>query len=166
MVRREALEALLLGREARACEQKRLLRSSEVVVQVALNVPGLPKSVAGEATLLAAVASCLEDRTAVASQRLYLKNAAGAALLLAFCGPEPSRLKGEAILIEEDLPWGRILDIDVLFEGGSLSRQALGGVPRACLLCDLPAKVCARQANHSLAELRRAFFHLMGEALP
>lgn len=165
MVRRDDLERLLAGREERWLRQRRLLASSDAVLQAALNVPGLPKNVEGDVSLLEALGSRLEACLVVPSERLLLVNEAGAALLLAFRDVDPLRLKKEALSLEEGFPWGRILDIDVLTEAGSLSRQLLGRPPRSCLLCDLPSKVCARQARHPLAALREAFLLLFGRAL-
>lgn len=165
MVRCDDLERLLAGREERWLRQRRLLASSDVVLQAALNVPGLPKAVEGDVSLLEALGSRLEACLVVPSERLLLVNGAGAALLLAFRGVDPLRLKEEALSLEEGLPWGRILDIDVLTEAGSLSRQLLGRPLRSCLLCDLPSKICARQARHPLAALREAFLLLFERAL-
>lgn len=59
--------------------------------------------------------------------------------------------------LEDALPIGRLWDLDVLGEDGRpLSRQALGLPPRACLVCDAPAKICARERRHDLSALQAA----------
>lgn len=49
------LERLLAGREERASLQAHVLRGSEVIVQVSLNIPGLPKRMAGDREVVSLV---------------------------------------------------------------------------------------------------------------
>lgn len=65
------------------------------------------------------------------------------------------------IELEESLPLGRLLDIDVLTEGSALSREAMGLNPRRCFLCDKPARECSRSAAHPLTALLEAIETLM-----
>lgn len=59
-------------------------------------------------------------------------------------------LKQRGIQIEEGLPIGRLLDIDILTtEGNKLSRQA----ERRCLVCGGPVGNCARSRAHPLNEI-------------
>jgi holo-ACP synthase CitX len=62
-------------------------------------------------------------------------------------------VKKVAIAVEEGSRLGRLFDIDVLWEEGSVSRSAFGAEPRKCLLCDGDAKVCARSRAHKMEEL-------------
>lgn len=62
-------------------------------------------------------------------------------------------VKKAAIAVEEGSRLGRLFDIDVLWEEGSVSRSAFGGEPRKCLLCDGDAKVCARSRAHKMDDL-------------
>ena len=60
-----------------------------------------------------------------------------------------------AILFEETYALGRLFDIDVMANGQAdyqLSREDLGFGPRLCLICGKPAKVCAKEQNHTLDE--------------
>ena len=56
---------------------------------------------------------------------------------------------------EEELPIGRLVDIDVTLKGEthSLSRP----VPRKCFLCDAPAFVCGRNRTHTVSQLLTYF---------
>lgn len=55
---------------------------------------------------------------------------------------------------EQQFAVGRLWDFDVFTaQGQLLSRQQLGVTERRCLVCDQPAKVCARQRTHSLSEI-------------
>ncbi|MBJ7644215.1 triphosphoribosyl-dephospho-CoA synthase CitG [Weissella confusa] len=64
-------------------------------------------------------------------------------------------VKKTAILFEETYVLGRLFDIDVMANGQAnyqLSREGLGFGPRLCLICGKPAKVCAKEQNHTLDE--------------
>lgn len=64
-------------------------------------------------------------------------------------------VKKTAILFEETYVLGRLFDIDVMANGQAdyqLSREDLGFGPRLCLICGKPAKVCAKEQNHTLDE--------------
>ena len=64
-------------------------------------------------------------------------------------------VKKTAILFEETYVLGRLFDIDVMANGQAdyqLSREDLGFGPRLCLICGKPAKVCAKEQNHTLEE--------------
>lgn len=63
-------------------------------------------------------------------------------------------LKKLAMELEDTEMIGRLFDMDVLDEAGQkLSREALGGGRRKCLLCDNDAVVCAGRRAHPLEEL-------------
>ena len=66
------------------------------------------------------------------------------------------KAKEIAVNIEEGIPEGRILDIDIIVQIKTISRSDLGLPPRTCLLCSRPAKECARDRSHSYEELRTA----------
>lgn len=66
-------------------------------------------------------------------------------------------LKRVSVEFEDHFELGRLFDIDVLdnlHEGRAISRGDLGVPPRRCLICQKPAKMCARSRNHSVAELQ------------
>jgi len=62
----KALDRLLSGRDERARIQGNLLRRYGTVVQVSLNIPGLPKTLSGDRTLVS-LASCLLLKEAASS---------------------------------------------------------------------------------------------------
>ncbi|WP_159565589.1 citrate lyase holo-[acyl-carrier protein] synthase [Budvicia diplopodorum] len=71
-------------------------------------------------------------------------------------------VKHACVAMEQNNPLGRLWDIDVIGEQGSISRQAIGMPPRSCFICDLDARVCARQRTHSIQDLHaamEALFH-------
>ena len=134
-------------------------------VQIALNVPGVPKRIRDDGLAIIKARGLLLARLRfrpVFSSSLF--NEAGAALLLAFAGADPVPIKMEAVRIEEGLPWGRALDIDVAARGGAVSRERLGMPPRSCIICGGNAKECAKLGAHPYAELRERIALLIREA--
>ena len=59
--------------------------------------------------------------------------------------------------IENNHPYGRLMDLDVLEPVGEgvmpVSRDRVGEPPRRCLVCDRPARECMRAHTHTTAEL-------------
>jgi holo-ACP synthase/triphosphoribosyl-dephospho-CoA synthase len=70
-------------------------------------------------------------------------------------------LKKLAVHIEETHPLGRLFDIDVLGEGGKISRSALGVEERKCLVCEDSAFVCGRSRAHGVEALTGAVLTIM-----
>ncbi|MGL4831354.1 MAG: citrate lyase holo-[acyl-carrier protein] synthase [Propionibacteriaceae bacterium] len=64
-----------------------------------------------------------------------------------------SDLKQALIRLEDEHPWGRLWDIDVITEHGPLARTSFGAPQRRCLLCERPSPECARSRRHSVEEL-------------
>ena len=56
---------------------------------------------------------------------------------------------------EEELPIGRLVDIDVTLKGETHSLSRL--VPRKCFLCESPAFVCGRNRTHTISQLLTYF---------
>jgi holo-ACP synthase CitX len=160
------ISRLLDSREERAYVQRFLMSCAwtDFVVQVSLNLPGLPKSVAGDtgAVLFASgvLLSLLGD---VPSASVQLRNHAGFACLMSFRG-DAVRAKKTTVSVEEGFDWGRGFDIDVLTGTGPLSRESLGMGARKCFLCAENAKVCARAGTHDMENLREEALRLLGLA--
>lgn len=78
----------------------------------------------------------------------------------------PRDAKLACVRIEESLPVGRLLDLDVVAPGGEqVHRASLGLLPRLCLVCDAPAADCIRAGRHSPAELSAAVLRLVRSPL-
>lgn len=74
---------------------------------------------------------------------------------------EPETVKRFLVSLEEEHPYGRLWDLDLLWfddnqQLATIGRQDLGLPPRKCLLCQANAKVCGRSRRHSLEELQEA----------
>jgi holo-ACP synthase CitX len=68
--------------------------------------------------------------------------------------------------IENEHPYGRLMDLDVLERVGEtvvpVSRERVGEQPRRCLLCDRPARECMRAHTHSQAEIFQTIDKILG----
>ena len=68
--------------------------------------------------------------------------------------------------IENEHPYGRLMDLDVLERVGEtvvpVSRERVGELPRRCLLCDRPARECMRAHTHSQAEIFQTIDRILG----
>jgi holo-ACP synthase CitX len=176
MEEREILKNLLAAREERALTQNFLLNSSAVsgepfVVQISLNVPGWPKRVERDEAALSATArvfvESVRDFAPKPAITASLTNAAGIAVFFLFAAVDrrlAAGIKKISVSIEETLPWGRAVDIDVIAPGGPVSRPSLSLTPRKCLLCGDDAKACARTRAHPAEELRGRMENLIRSA--
>ncbi len=162
------LERLLAGREERASLQAHVLLRSEVIAQVSLNIPGLPKRMAGDREVVFRVIGLIRRKIQALGGGLallfFLDNGAGYAGILGAKGVDPVAVKRIAMEVE-DLPWGHVVDVDVLTRTGALHRAGLTGIERKCFLCGRPAKDCARTQRHEYSQLREACRRMLAAAL-
>jgi len=154
-------EEILIAREARANRQRKLLEANpqNVLLSATMNIPGPVKTSEEIAqvfhVMVEAIEGCLSGVTPLV--QLYRKKKTGYEYFLLL----PLRkelLKKRMIELEETCPYGRLVDLDVLFwEEGQihqLSRERLGYKQRTCFVCKEAAKVCSRQQKHSLQMIR------------
>lgn len=79
---------------------------------------------------------------------------------------DAAALKRLMIDIEDRTFLGRLFDLDVIgSDGRKLERQDLGMAGRTCLLCNRPAKECARSRTHSVEELQRRTAEILCEVI-
>ncbi|MFT8728402.1 MAG: triphosphoribosyl-dephospho-CoA synthase CitG [Liquorilactobacillus ghanensis] len=64
-------------------------------------------------------------------------------------------LKLLSVNFEETYKLGRLFDVDVLTRKGTISRKQLNLPVRRCLICERPAKECARSRRHTLDDLKQ-----------
>ncbi|WP_337998260.1 citrate lyase holo-[acyl-carrier protein] synthase [Oleispirillum naphthae] len=154
--------AVLDAREARWLRKTALAeRFGASVLALALNIPGPDKNLPGVRELLADLSACL-DRLLAARENpgsiLHDETAHGAdgPYRLLVSDMAPLELKRLAARLEEEHPFGRLADADVLSpDGGPVSRRDIGLAPRKCFLCGEDAALCRARAGHSTDELRR-----------
>lgn len=79
---------------------------------------------------------------------------------------DPCTLKKIACAIEDGSLLGRLFDMDVLTPSGEkIDRTRLALPPRSCLLCDRPAKGCARSRTHTVEDLQRKTRAILTDAV-
>ena len=68
--------------------------------------------------------------------------------------------------IENEHPFGRLLDLDVLEKVGErvvpVERERVGETPRKCLVCGRPARECMRAHAHPFDDIVKAIDKIVG----
>jgi len=162
---------LLDSREKRVNHQKELIEQyGGVLVSMTLNIPGPVKDKPEYRRIL---------KEGMRKVETSLKECIGCDMIPHIevrelsTGPEgyicvntedPMIIKKIAVEIEEEDLLGRLLDIDVIMDNGSISRSSLGISPRKCLLCEENAKVCARSRAHDMRELLKRIDEIIAES--
>ena len=157
-------------REARRDRQRTLLERGMPLVSLTMVAPGAIKNSTWirkvfEVAVLEVVVRIRELEEWPIWVYEETDEVTGPELLLAVDG-DPVSVKKAMIDIEDNHPWGRLFDIDVIDEGDAgdirvLTRSMLGASPRRCLLCQEPAVVCARSQAHTLVELSDAIVGIL-----
>lgn len=157
-----SFEDMLAARERRASKQLELLQRapSHALLGVTLNIPGPIKHVPALDEVFRVIRSeihaALEDLNPTSSH--YLHAVTGQEYYVTV-PVAPKIVKERMMAIEESHPYGRIVDLDVLYsEDGRLhgiSRRDLGLPTRRCYLCGEDAKVCGRSRAHSIEEIQQ-----------
>ena len=159
-----ALSDILSAREERVRSRDEFLSENIFACQITLNIPGYPKRLTNDEKAVAKFSrTFIEQWDSPPLCEKEIANAAGVCWLGFFEGNISAAQKAKriAVSIEEGTPEGRISDIDIIVQGRTLSRSDLGLPQRRCLLCDRPAKECARDQNHSYNHLRSEFEKLI-----
>ncbi len=155
--KRCSVSDVLCDREKRAERQKELLNNAVTLISFTLNIAGsIKKDVLFEKAFIRGIQLIQQKLSQNKIEIIHfekLKQSAGYCAF--FCLNENAeKIKGLMIELEEQSPFARLLDIDVIFKDGKIiSRTQLGLSPRKCLLCQNEAKLCARSERHSKEEL-------------
>ena len=162
--------ALLLAREDRAARQSAVLgRFGKPLLSITIVMPGPVKDgylsrCAMELALREVDRWIGARRWTVHSREVFWLETGPEAIYS--LDVEPQALKSLAMDLEEQLPIGRLWDLDVIAPGGSgLSRRSLGKGPRHCLLCDRPAHECGRSRRHPLPALLREIRQIVKDGI-
>ena len=150
------LDALLQSRDARHALQQQLMQQHPGSTLVCLTVvmPGSVKRNLYSVVTAQAAITALLDRLGEhmkATRARDLATGYEAYLITDLPALEAKRVTCD---IEDSHPLGRLFDIDVMgADGTPIPRQAVGGEPRRCLLCEHEARWCMRNHSHSQEEL-------------
>jgi holo-ACP synthase len=150
-----ALPDLLEAREQRAARGEWFVSEGGVIVSMSVVMPGAVKSCELSRRVGAAAEAALETAFPGAERLFSASTVAGPEAFFRLAG-DPAEVKRATIAIEDAHPWGRLFDLDVHTSAGALSREKIGVLPRRCLICSQPAKVCGRAKTHPAQALRAA----------
>lgn len=163
------LRAVLAAKDERAELQREILqRWGGSLVYLTLVSPGTVKNSRDRSHALLRAADILEktlwNEGFSTMERGSRASAAGPEYYFAVKG-DACAIKSLCARIEEELPWGRILDIDVLRAKGNdieaLHRESVGHECRKCLVCERPAFECMAEGRHRAEEISDAFGKLL-----
>lgn len=149
------LTDMLACRERRVNTQNAYIRKYHCpVISFCMNIPGPIKTndkikkafLSGKEALFAALK---KENISVLAQ-VKFDDKTGNEIILAVDYPA-DKIKELTTEIEENHPFGRLFDMDVIgTDGEKLSRS----VYRKCLICGCQAQECARSRKHTVAEMQ------------
>ena len=154
----EILDKVLSAREKRASMRAQCAESGCGSLSLSLNIPGYPKSTPLFSKYFDDVLR--ECRQFLQAHRVPIDTtreirqtdeAGDFYLVPVWEGPRLAAIKALAEDFEESHPLGRIVDIDV---ADHRLQPVSSGRLKPCLLCEKPAVVCMREANHTYEDLR------------
>lgn len=167
---RPLLAEVLHTRENRARFQEALAAeyAPDTVISFKLNIPGPVKSNETIEEIFSLGKSDITDALmAEGWEILYEKTMdlkTGPELFLVTRGTL-AEVKKAMVILEEEMPLGRLFDLDVFAKEGTvvrtLSREALGYHERRCLVCEQPAKVCGRNRTHEIREMHEKIMEIL-----
>ncbi len=151
------LEQILQGRDDRYALQASLIEKyKSPLVSCTMNIPGPTKN-------SELIQTCFDKAMEVFIQRnqgvlkevaKQQKETGPERYFIVLGGTNLYALKRRLAFFEQVLPIGRWLDLDLKdSDGVAITRKDINLEQRRCLLCDRPAKECARSARHSLEDL-------------
>lgn len=149
---------VLDARERRAFERKNILNESNGVgLSIMMNVPGNIKDSVNYRKVFDISIKHIKEvlnilRIQILVEKIRYENTGPEAFLV--LDSQAPHLKEEMIKIESEYSIGRILDLDVYRNNGTLiSRKELGYKARKCLICSDDAKICSRSNKHDYYDL-------------
>ncbi|MBI9097969.1 MAG: citrate lyase holo-[acyl-carrier protein] synthase [Spirochaetaceae bacterium] len=154
------------ARELRGITQKKMIEQyHSPLISFSLNIPGPEKDNTlyrkihrvGEIVIEKAFAQHI-------IHRISQNGKTGPQAYYAIKMPSPL-IKKETVKIEENHPYGRIFDIDVIdLQCKPISREKLNIPGRKCFICEEEAALCSRSRKHGVEELLQKI-HSIAEML-
>lgn len=172
---------MLEAREHRSNTQVQLLSSKPQasLLSATMNIPGPVKTSRRLREVFEEVLDAVHThpslKQATIFSKIYREKATGPEYYLLVDLPAKD-LKAAMIEVEESHPWGRLLDLDVLYceveqdqnqpdsmtlQIHGTSRSDLNLASRRCLICEDDAKACGRSRKHSIEEMQAAITQLI-----
>jgi len=164
------IEHVLRNRDARVNEQHLLfgkVKNNQSLINAKLNIPGPIKNNFYLMELFNRGFEQFTDGLEII-QKVTWDFSTGPEVF-AIVNQAPENIKQTAIKFEDNNEFGRLFDIDILVYKSDvlcpLSRSEFKEPERKCLICDKPAKVCARSRTHSVAEMQQYINKLINNNL-
>lgn len=153
------LEQMLAAREARSMRQFTLNRKYGLpIISFSMNIPGPIKDSPLIRRGFLAGCSMLDHRLPKGAIRFRQVLPAVTGWEAAYVvDMDAVKIKELTTAIEDELPLGRLFDMDVLGPDlVKLDRELVGGKSRDCIVCGAPGRGCASRRVHSVSELQQA----------
>lgn len=146
---------LLAAREQRASIQRMLINKYQLpMLSLTLVIPGkIKQSSAANFLFDEAMAVVLNSFSGVIKK--ITRNLMTGPESFFIISNDAITQKKQCIELENTHPLGRLWDLDIICptQMTAISRKQCGYGARGCLLCELPAKVCARHQIHDIKAL-------------
>lgn len=94
-----------------------------------------------------------KSNTIKIQEKIIIDRIGGYCIILGLSNENGKEIKELTVSMEEKLPWGRIIDLDVIDKNKSYTRTSLGFKERTCLVCEDSAHLCARSRKHDINEI-------------
>lgn len=160
----QGISDVLQNKEHRVFVQQQLCMHypEDIVIALKLNIPGPIKNNEELKKLFWTGAKelelrCQRENFGRFKKTIFWNEVTGSELFEVY-EVTPKQAKSVTVDFENEFPLGRLFDADVLSKQTDfqpVSRASLNIAVRKCLLCDRPAKECARSRKHSVAELQK-----------
>ena len=149
------LEDILAAKEERQKRQEAMQNKYKTaLLSITINIPGRIKDTPVIRELLEYAVKEVRRAVSVQAIELVFKKTGPEAIISADAGAE--ELKQKMIVLEEEKPFGRLIDIDVFSAGGELISRNMQGNYRKCFVCSENAVLCMRESRHEPQEVRQA----------
>ncbi len=147
------MNELLEARDKRVGIIESLLENNDYVLSLRCNYPGLKKDNKYTHKVINVFNEVIYYRFAV-SDSIFLCDLEGPVYLYVVNHTDVIELKKQTILLENNHPLGRLVDIDVYYKSiKSVSRKDVSVPSRKCFLCGENAFNCMVLKKHELSEL-------------
>ncbi|OHE25214.1 MAG: holo-ACP synthase CitX, partial [Tenericutes bacterium GWA2_35_7] len=147
-------DTILAAREQRAKTIELWLHQGhELVLSIRANMPTELRE-SHEAYLVVRFFESLIKKRYTISDTIRFDSSDGPYTLFSLSLLNAKQFKRDLIQLEESIPLGRLIDLDLWQTPDQLwTRSSLGIPPRKCYLCDQPAHQCVRSRKHDVKDI-------------
>ena len=152
---------MVRARDERAARQREMLAEhGNALVSFTLNIAGEVKRTSLSDYVFDGAVREIREALGEPAACVITREKTGSEALFSY-DLDPYYIKTKCVALEESLPGGRLLDLDVIgTDGIKIARRET----RRCLVCGRPAAECARSRAHGLPAVKAATLVLLKEA--